>query len=371
MTPSDQTQLRVGVVGAGRYARTVVVPVLDALDGVVVAAVCDVDPERARSLAAEFRTALHFGSAAEMLASAHLDAVVVATPPETQYAAAMAALVAGRHVLCGSPLTETQTDARTVRDAASRGGRVLAADYPLAALLLHATRPIQGGAIGAVTSFDATRLVEGRPWGEWLRGDPGGIVARLGADVLMVLRRIEPLALGRLSGASADTAPDGLVGADGVTLHVHLRNSAHVTGAIRLAWGDAIPTARLRLMLAGENGTLDVELVSRDNGARLMTTLAVHGRDPVIREHSASPSVGFRIVAANWAAAIRHGEKALFPPLHAISVRALLDQVRPRLVGGLHHGPTVGERPDEPLGWLAGGPFRIGVAGAGRYAREM
>lgn len=110
--------LRVGMIGAGAWATAAHIPGFQACDGVTVAAICDIDLERARAAAATSGIARVYPSVAAMLAGEALDLVSIATPTDTHEDAARACLAAGLHVLCEKPLAYTVAQARTMADAA-------------------------------------------------------------------------------------------------------------------------------------------------------------------------------------------------------------------------------------------------------------
>src|ERR1700742_1308184 len=170
--------LRVGVAGAGRYAAEVVIPVLQRLgNDVVVVAVGDPDEGRARAVAARFGIAQRHPSVAAMI-NGSLDAVVLAIPPAAQFDAAMRALRDGHlHVLCGSPMTTSASNAQAIRYVAERRRRRLAVDYPIAALVADAVAQARDGAIGALTGFQASSLRKAEPTADRRSVDPlgGGI----------------------------------------------------------------------------------------------------------------------------------------------------------------------------------------------------
>ena len=117
--------LKAGVAGAGvfggyhakKYAQ---------LDGVVLAAVFDLDIERARSLA-EPLGARAFDDYGAFLHA--VDAVTVATPAVAHAAPALAALLAGKHAYVEKPLAVTASDAAELVAAAEAGDLVLAVGH--------------------------------------------------------------------------------------------------------------------------------------------------------------------------------------------------------------------------------------------------
>jgi UDP-N-acetylglucosamine 3-dehydrogenase len=116
--------LRVGIVGAGNIFERGYAPALAVTDAVRVAAVTDLDAGRAASAAAA-TGAQAVGSVGELLATEDIDAVFVLTPTDTHADLAIAALEAGKHVLCEKPAARSPADARRMADAAARAGRRL------------------------------------------------------------------------------------------------------------------------------------------------------------------------------------------------------------------------------------------------------
>lgn len=111
--------LRTGIVGAGfgAYAH---LPALVAHPGFDVVAIAS--PTRAADIAKERNLAHAFTSCKEMLAGCELDAVVVAAPPFTHHEDVLAALAAGKHVLCEKPFALSVAQAQEMLEASTRAG---------------------------------------------------------------------------------------------------------------------------------------------------------------------------------------------------------------------------------------------------------
>lgn len=111
--------LRIGLVGCGGiggvHARA-----WAQVEGAEVVAACDVDLERAAATAP--RAFSHWD---EMLAGVELDAVDICTPPHLHAPAALAAIKAGKPVLCEKPLARNPAEARQILDAAAEAGSLL------------------------------------------------------------------------------------------------------------------------------------------------------------------------------------------------------------------------------------------------------
>jgi myo-inositol 2-dehydrogenase / D-chiro-inositol 1-dehydrogenase len=118
--------MRIGVVGTGvmgaGHARTIASEV----SGAVLAAVADVDAERARLVAeAAAPGAAVFGDPLALIASDDVDAVVVASSDPTHEALVLACLQEGKPVLCEKPLAETAAASLRVVEAEAALGRRL------------------------------------------------------------------------------------------------------------------------------------------------------------------------------------------------------------------------------------------------------
>ncbi|WP_425484859.1 Gfo/Idh/MocA family protein [Amycolatopsis anabasis] len=112
-------QLRVGLVGAGPWARTVHAPGLADHPGTVLAAVWTRRAERARELAEPHGAAVaaDFGELLEQV-----DAVAFAVPPAVQAELAVRAARAGKHLILEKPIAPDLPAARRIADAVSEGG---------------------------------------------------------------------------------------------------------------------------------------------------------------------------------------------------------------------------------------------------------
>ncbi|MDF6021539.1 Gfo/Idh/MocA family oxidoreductase [Streptomyces sp. JH34] len=124
MTTHDSSAppLRIGLVGAGPWARLTHAPALAAHPGVVLSGVWGRRPEAAEALAAAHGTDAYTGEAGFDALLATSDAVAFAVPPDVQAPLAARAAGAGRHLLLDKPVATTVAAAHEVADAAGRTG---------------------------------------------------------------------------------------------------------------------------------------------------------------------------------------------------------------------------------------------------------
>ena len=109
-------KVRVGVLGAGAWAKFAHIPGYQRDPRCELVAIADPIVERAQEFAAEFGIPSVYGSHAELIARDDIDLVDVCTPSATHFELSWAALEAGKHVLCEKPVAYDYTE--TLRAAA-------------------------------------------------------------------------------------------------------------------------------------------------------------------------------------------------------------------------------------------------------------
>jgi predicted dehydrogenase len=149
--------MRVGVLGCG-YWGSKHVRVLSGLPQVAEVVIIDPRPDRRRNLQASFPAARAVGTLDEALP--HMDAVVVATPPETHAELALRALRAGKHVMVEKPLATTTSDGLRMQKEAESSGLTLMTghtfEYNPAVTKLREV--IDSGELGDLYYLDTARL---------------------------------------------------------------------------------------------------------------------------------------------------------------------------------------------------------------------
>lgn len=116
-------QLRVAVIGCGLISG-VHIHALENADHAVLAAVCDIDPEKLEKTAKEHGVKGHLDYH-ELLAQPDIDAVHICVPHYLHAPITIAALRAGKHVLCEKPLGMSLKEAQAMVQAAKDSGKTL------------------------------------------------------------------------------------------------------------------------------------------------------------------------------------------------------------------------------------------------------
>lgn len=110
--------IRIGVVGAGNNTRERHLPNLLSIPGVSVVSVANRRRESAAAVAASFNIPRVYDDWRELVAAPDSDAIVIGTWPNLHCEAALAALAAGKHVLCEARMAMNLAEAREMLAAA-------------------------------------------------------------------------------------------------------------------------------------------------------------------------------------------------------------------------------------------------------------
>ena len=119
-----------GVIGAGGIAMRRTIPEgIMAAPNAQLAAVMDVDEERARAVSQKFGRVPFFTTVEELLAHPGVEAVYIATPTNVHAEQCLAAIEAGKHVLVEKPVAMSLKEAKRVQAAATGTGLKLGTGF--------------------------------------------------------------------------------------------------------------------------------------------------------------------------------------------------------------------------------------------------
>jgi predicted dehydrogenase len=151
--------VNIGVIGYGYWGPNLVRNFAETPD-TTVAAVADLDPKKLELVARRFPAARTTNNFQDLLRDPGIDAVAIATPVNTHFELAMAALKAGKHVWLEKPMTETSLQAQKLVAEADKRGLVLLVDHTF--IYTGAVRKIgeliRGGDLGRIYYYDSTRV---------------------------------------------------------------------------------------------------------------------------------------------------------------------------------------------------------------------
>ncbi|HVC71168.1 MAG TPA: Gfo/Idh/MocA family oxidoreductase [Acidimicrobiales bacterium] len=149
--------LRIGVLGAARIAPAAIVRPARAVEGVEVVAIAARDRRRARAFADRQGIARVVDSYEELVTDPGIDAIYNPLPNGLHGRWTMAAMAAGKHVLCEKPFTANAEEARAVAAAHAGSSVVLmeAFHYRYHPLFARVRELMDSGAVGTVRHLEA------------------------------------------------------------------------------------------------------------------------------------------------------------------------------------------------------------------------
>jgi predicted dehydrogenase len=249
---------RIGIIGLGywgpNYAR-----VLHELGAAPLVVACDARPEALDLLRTRYPDVRLTTDADDVLADPSVDAVIVATPTSTHAELTLAALRAGKHVLCEKPLAFTVAECDRAIEAAERAGRVLMVGHTF--IFNPAVRRMKAlideGAVGSIRYCHAARTGLGP-----IRQDVNALWDLAPHDVSIILHLFEREPVEVVAFGESYL----LEGTEDVVF-VTLRLEDHILANIHLSWIDPYKTRRLTVI--GEQRMLVFDDVVADEKLRL------------------------------------------------------------------------------------------------------
>ncbi len=118
----SRSKLRIGILGAGVWARFAHIPGWQRDPRAEVVAIADIDRDVAHDVAREFGIREATDDWQALVSRDDLDVIDVVTPSDTHFELARAAIAAGKHVLCEKPVAHDDRDTRALAEAARDRG---------------------------------------------------------------------------------------------------------------------------------------------------------------------------------------------------------------------------------------------------------
>jgi predicted dehydrogenase len=167
----EKQAVRVGLIGYGYAGKTFHAPLIRSVPGLQLTHVGSTKPDVVRAALPGSTV----GSAEDISTHPEVDLVVIASPNESHFPLAAAALRAGKHVVVDKPFTVTLEEARDLRTIAQQHGRLLSVFHNRRwdSEILATKAVLDAGLLGDVTHYechmDRFRPVVRKRW----REDPG------------------------------------------------------------------------------------------------------------------------------------------------------------------------------------------------------
>ena len=147
-------KIKIGVVGCGSIAQHRHLPEYENNEHVEIVAVCDIVEDRVQKVAEKYG-ARGYTEYEELIADGEVEAISVCTPNYLHAPISVAALRAGKHVLCEKPMATSSEEAQEMIQAAEESGKKLMIAHNQRFVPSHekARKLIESGEIGKIYSF--------------------------------------------------------------------------------------------------------------------------------------------------------------------------------------------------------------------------
>jgi len=185
-------KLKVGLIGCGAIAAEKYLKALSFIPEAEVVAFCDISHENAEKTRAAFKSAdgKIYSDYNELLKDDTIDVVHICTPNKTHSPITVAALKAGKQVMCEKPMAVNYKEAKLMYDTAKETGNVLTIGYQYRCLPapLYLKQECENGELGEIY-FAKAHAVRRRgvpTWGVFLKEEEqgGGPLIDIGTHAL-------------------------------------------------------------------------------------------------------------------------------------------------------------------------------------------
>lgn len=246
--------LRVGVVGVGFWGRNHV-RVLSELPNVKVEAVCDIDIERAKNVAAKYNIMHYYSSMDEMLRNHVLEAVTICTPSVSHAELTIKCLEAGVNVFVEKPLASTLIECLNIIDTVRSCNRIVMTGFieRFNPSVMKAKELLRNGEIGEVIMSHSRRI----GWWPERIGDVGVVkdTAIHDIDLARHIFEDEPSQVYARGGRQRHTTAE-----DHVQAILSFRDNDK-TAFIEANW--LTPRKKREMYITGSNGVLTIQFLTQ------------------------------------------------------------------------------------------------------------
>ncbi len=260
------SSIGVGVVGCGFVGRGAHVPAFHAIEGAELVAVADPDAKRLGKVAKKYEPKATYTDFADLVQDSKVDAVVVSAPTPLHAKASMAAIEAGKHVLCEMPLAASLEEADQLIDAAEKAGVVLmpSLTFRFTPNYVKAKEMIADGAVGTPTSFmyrewiAAKDLAAQWPAGSWMWNleASGGPLYTLSVWSIDLMRWLLESEVAEIHAATKYTTLDKFGGTLGYDASASLRMASGVVCCLQYSGSVNSAASTSRMEVVGDSNCL-------------------------------------------------------------------------------------------------------------------
>ena len=249
--------------------------------GMVLAAVCDTNPERLEAALKISPNAKTFSDANEMLASGEIDLVVVSTPPNSHYKWAKAALTLGIHVMLEKPMALTTQECDELMALSASKERLLVVyqnrRYDLDFLTMK--HLIDSDRIGDVFHYESFVGGYSKPCSYWHSDAEvsGGAIFDWGSHFIDQILSIVPSSVDFVSGLNQKRMWDHVTNADHAQVTINFKDGLQAV----FINSDLAAARKPKFYVLGTKGALvgNWDTSAGDSVADLPAIISLHGAD--------------------------------------------------------------------------------------------
>lgn len=318
-------RIRLGILGAARIAPLAVIRPAAHSTEVEVLAIAARDALRAKEYATRHGIPRTHASYAELLADPDVDAVYNPLPNGLHGRWTLAALEAGKHVLCEKPFTANADEAQRVADAAAHSDRVVmeAFHYRYHPLMLRAREIVDSGELGPIRRVEAALCIPLPRFSDirYNLGLAGGATMDTGCYAVHMIRllgRADVVGEPRVTAATAKIRGEGVDRSMRADLEFPEGYSARMRCSL---WSGRLLQISARVI--GEHGQLRV---INPVIPQYYHQLAVQvGGQRRVEHFSRRPTYAYQLDA--FSAAVLRGEPVLTGPSDSVATMSVIDAI--------------------------------------------
>jgi predicted dehydrogenase len=348
---------RIGIIGVG-FGAQVHAPAFRS-EGWDVVAICSRNPEKARKAAEDAGIETAHTDPAELIARDDLAAVSIITPPSAHHPLAIAALRAGKHVLCEKPFAMNAQQAQEMVAAAesSRRTAMIAHEFRHTPQRAYIKQLLADGYIGTfrlcTVELFLDRYVTAQPRpATWIarQSEGGGLLGALGShyidglrdwfgEIASVTGRLDVLRPDLLDGGGKPARADA---DDTFMFSVTFANGGVATMIASFA---TTPSRGAKIVVMGDKGTLIAEqpgpnpledgvVVASRDGAPLQA-LQTPSRYAPFKDPRDHRLMAFRLLVRDFTRGVEQGTSPAPNFTDGLRCQRVLDAVRESHASGI------------------------------------
>jgi predicted dehydrogenase len=305
-----------GFLGAGWIAKSALAPAIHAAHNATLQAVASRDLDRAKGLGAN----TVYQRYEDLLADPDIDAVYINLANDQHCQWSIAAMAAGKHVLCEKPIALDYAQAQQMADAAKKYDRVLveAVWRQWHPRFIRAVELVQAGEIGNLTSIDSSFCFTGDFTNNY-RLDPamgGGSLLDIGLYQVHAWAALHPGNMDlQISSVTENTSDSGV--------DLTTKISGVLDGTVQV---DAISSfempEQLHLVITGELGS--IEFLGNEAFTSWQKESALRIRD---RVEQFAPVDPYQLMVEEFGEHIMGKDGWIMPMQQSLAVMHVLDQI--------------------------------------------